>query len=39
MLPRVFETERLVARLPVPSDAPALFEAYTRKPEVSRYML
>jgi ribosomal-protein-alanine N-acetyltransferase len=39
MLPRVFETERLVARLPVPSDAPALFEAYARKPEVSRYML
>ena len=39
MLPRSFETKRLVARLPVPSDAPALFEAYTRKPEVSRYML
>jgi [ribosomal protein S5]-alanine N-acetyltransferase len=39
MLPRAFETERLVARLPVPSDAAALFEAYTRKPEVSRYML
>ena len=37
--PREFETERLVARLPVPSDAPALFEAYTRKPEVSRYLL
>jgi len=39
MLPRVFETERLVARLPVSLDAPALFEAYTRRPEVSRYML
>ena len=39
MLPHAFESERLVARLPVPSDAPALFEAYTRKPEVSRYML
>ena len=39
MLPRVFETDRLVARLPVPADAPVLFEAYTRKPEVSRYML
>jgi RimJ/RimL family protein N-acetyltransferase len=39
MLPRVFETERLAARLPVSSDAQALFEAYARKPEVSRYML
>ena len=39
MLPRIFETERLVARLPTPSDAPALFEAYACKPEVSRYML
>ena len=39
MLPGGFETKRLVARLPVAADAQALFEAYTRKPEVSRYML
>ncbi len=39
MLPRSFQTRRLVARLPLASDAPALFEAYARKPEVSRYML
>jgi ribosomal-protein-alanine N-acetyltransferase len=39
MLPRNFETARLVARLPVASDAASLFEAYTNKPAVSRYML
>ena len=38
-LPRRFETARLIARLPVAADAPALYEAYARKPEVSRYML
>ena len=39
MLPRGFETPRLVARLPFAADAASLFEAYTSKPEVSRYML
>jgi RimJ/RimL family protein N-acetyltransferase len=39
MLPLTFESERLLARLPVPDDAPLLFAAYTSKPEVSRYMM
>jgi hypothetical protein len=39
MLPRGLETPRLVARLPVAADAASLFEAYTSKPKVSRYML
>jgi hypothetical protein len=39
MLSRGFEAPRLVARLPVAADAASLFEAYTSKPEVSRYML
>ena len=39
MLPLSFETERLTLRLPVPSDAAALFSAYTSKPAVSRYMM
>jgi RimJ/RimL family protein N-acetyltransferase len=39
MLPHRFETDRLVARLPITADAEMLFEAYTSKPEVSRYML
>jgi [ribosomal protein S5]-alanine N-acetyltransferase len=34
-----FDTARLVARLPRPSDAPFLFDAYTSDPRVSRYML
>jgi [ribosomal protein S5]-alanine N-acetyltransferase len=34
-----FDTARLVARLPRPSDAPLLFDAYTSDPRVSRYML
>ena len=39
MLPLSFETRRLALRLPVPSDAAALFSAYTSKPSVSRYMM
>ena len=39
MLPTTFETSRLVARLPVPSDAARIFSAYASKPEVSRYMM
>lgn len=39
MLPRTFETARLVARLPVPDDAPLIFAAYASRPEVSRYMM
>ena len=38
MLPRGFETPRLMARLPVAADAASLFEACTSKPEISRYM-
>ena len=39
MLPQAFETERLVARLPVASDAAHLYTAYTSNPAVSRYMM
>ena len=39
MLPTTFETPRLLARLPVKSDAPLIFAAYASKPEVSRYMV
>jgi RimJ/RimL family protein N-acetyltransferase len=39
MLPSSFQSKRLVARLPVLSDAPLLFAAYTSKPVVSRYMM
>lgn len=39
MLPESFESTRLQARLPLQSDAAALFAAYTCKPEVSRYMM
>ncbi len=39
MLPSSFETQRLALRLPVPSDAAALFAAYTSDPAVSRYMM
>lgn len=39
MLPRSFQTNRLIARLPVPGDSAHLFAAYTSKPEVSRFMI
>jgi len=39
MLPATFETARLLARLPVPADAPLIFAAYASNPAVSRYML
>src|SRR5687768_5546643 len=39
MLPPTFETARLLARLPVPSDAARIFASYATKPEVSRYMV
>jgi [ribosomal protein S5]-alanine N-acetyltransferase len=39
MLPTIFQTPRLQARLPIPSDAAAIFKAYTSKPEVARYMM
>jgi ribosomal-protein-alanine N-acetyltransferase len=38
-LPSVFETARLLARLPQDSDADALFASYTNNPRVSRYMM
>lgn len=38
-LPSVFETSRLVARLPRQSDAALLFSAYTQDPKVSQYMM
>jgi hypothetical protein len=38
-LPETFETPRLLARLPVPSDAARIFASYATRPEVSRYML
>ena len=39
MLTSSFQTARLVARIPMPSDSAYLFAAYTGKPEVSRYMM
>jgi ribosomal-protein-alanine N-acetyltransferase len=39
MLPSTFESRRLFARLPSPSDAEGIFNAYACKPEVSRYMI
>lgn len=39
MLPAMFETTRLLARLPVRADAPLIFDAYASNPAVSRYML
>jgi len=39
VLPRAFETSRLIARLPVPSDAALLYAAYASNPAVSRYMM
>lgn len=38
-LPRSFETDRLLARLPRASDAALLFSAYTSDPTVSRFMM
>ena len=37
--PEFFETERLVLRVPRPSDAPAVFEGYARDAEVVRYLV
>lgn len=39
MLPATFQTPRLVARLPISSDAARIFASYATKPEVSRYMV
>jgi RimJ/RimL family protein N-acetyltransferase len=39
MLPLSFQTARLTARLPVPSDGEHIFAAYASRPEVSRYMM
>lgn len=39
VLPPTFQTPRLLARLPLMDDAPLLFDAYTRKPDVSKYMM
>ena len=36
--PDHFETERLVARVPEPGDAPAVFSAYASDPEVTTYL-
>ena len=36
--PETFTTERLVARLPRPEDAAAVFAAYASDPEVTRYL-
>lgn len=38
-LPEVVNTDRLVMRRPQPSDAAALFDAYTQDAEVARYMV
>jgi RimJ/RimL family protein N-acetyltransferase len=37
-LPDVIETPRLVLRPPTLADAPAIYQAYARDPEVTRYM-
>ena len=36
--PNTVETERLVLRVPVASDAEAIFDGYARDPEVVRYL-
>ena len=36
--PDHFETDRLILRLPRRDDAPAMFAAYARDPEVTRYL-
>lgn len=38
-LPDLIQTERLVLREPLESDAAAIFEAYTQDAQVSRYMI
>ncbi|MDR7151270.1 RimJ/RimL family protein N-acetyltransferase [Hydrogenophaga palleronii] len=38
-LPRTFETERLIARLPRAADAALLFASYTSDPKVGRYLM
>lgn len=37
--PELLETDRLILRPPVDSDAAAIFEAYTQDPEVTRYLM
>ncbi|HLL76107.1 MAG TPA: GNAT family N-acetyltransferase [Pyrinomonadaceae bacterium] len=37
--PEIFETERLLLRVPRPSDAQAIFEGYARDAEVVRYLV
>ena len=37
--PERFETERLILRRPHPTDAPGMFAAWTRDPEVTRYLV
>ncbi|MEZ5564023.1 MAG: GNAT family N-acetyltransferase [Gammaproteobacteria bacterium] len=39
MLASSFQSSRLVARLPLPSDSARIFSAYASKPEVSRFMM
>jgi RimJ/RimL family protein N-acetyltransferase len=39
MLRSTFESARLVARLPMPSDAAHIFSAYASRPEASRYLV
>ena len=36
-LPNIIETTRLILRPPTLADAPAIYEAYARDPEVTRY--
>ena len=36
--PERIDTERLVLRLPTPSDSDAIFDGYARDPEVVRYL-
>jgi ribosomal-protein-alanine N-acetyltransferase len=37
--PEVFETDRLILRPPVESDAAAIFDGYAQDPEVTRYLM
>jgi RimJ/RimL family protein N-acetyltransferase len=39
VLPRAFETPRLIARMPEAADAARLFVSYTQRPEVCRFMI
>lgn len=36
--PRRIETQRLLLRCPEPADAPAIFDAYTSKPHIPKFM-